>query len=121
MWSSLLSAENLAKAVSRITAGAGVYAPDEGTDEHVHREALEGERREAEIARHRHLEDLQVLHDRHRIVPLGSRPEVPELPEDAAQQAAPRQVDDPFAREPLDAEAGVDRLAQKAEPEPHRG
>ena len=41
--------------------------------EDVHREALERERREAEVAGQRHLEDLDVLHDRHRVVPLRAR------------------------------------------------
>src|SRR6185295_19032914 len=50
----------------------------ETAKELVHREAFECEGGEAEVAGHRHLENLQLLHDRHGVVPLRVRPVVPE-------------------------------------------
>src|SRR5438552_12880173 len=66
--------------------------PSYRAQEHVHRETLERERPETEIARHGHLENLEVLHDRHRVMPFRARPVIPEFPQHAAQASAEQQV-----------------------------
>src|SRR5262245_3432425 len=56
-------------------------------DEDIHRETFERERREAQIADDRHLEDPDSLHEWDGVVPLRVRPVIPELPEHAAQHS----------------------------------
>ena len=88
-----------------------------------------GERRKAEVAEHRHLEDLDVAENRHGVDPFRPRPEVPELPQPAADEPADQQVDQPLVRcrARMIAQAEIrrrtqriDRIEQKDEAEKDR-
>src|SRR5262245_35484387 len=68
----------------------------EQTNEDIHRETFERERREAQIADDGHLEDPDSLHEWDGVVPLRVRPVIPELPEHAAQHSARRQIHEPI-------------------------
>src|SRR5579871_1220173 len=87
-----------------------------------HREAFERERRKTEVPRQRHLEDLHVFHDGHRVVPFGSGPVIPELPQESAEQPAQQEIDRSLAvvEQGWAAEPPVDRIEQKDEAEPDR-
>src|SRR5687767_16006316 len=102
----------------------GGAAPQQTANEDVHREAFERERRKPEVAQDRHLEDLDVAEDRHRINPLRARPEIPEFPEPATDETSDKQVDEPIvaacapiAKQRFVSGASVDRIEQKDEPE----
>ena len=68
------------------------FCPKKTTYEHIHRETLQGKRGKPEIAGQRHLEQLDILHDGHRVVPLRSGPIIPKLPQHPAQKSTQRQV-----------------------------
>src|SRR5437660_2172956 len=59
---------------------------------HIHREAFARERGETEITGQWHLENLDVFHDGDGVVPLRARPVVPDLPQEAAQEPAEREI-----------------------------
>ena len=60
----------------------------QNTSRLIHRETFQGEGGEAEETDDRHLEDLHVGEDRDGVIPFGRRPEVPELPQEPADQSA---------------------------------
>src|SRR5581483_2008546 len=113
---SLISRSSMAVMWPYLTRAMAKHQSNKGE----HREALQRERRKAQIPGQRHLEDLDVLHDRHRVVPFCTRPVIPELPQHAAQQSAQQEVDRPVpvAGERRPAEARVDWIEQEDEAEP---
>src|SRR5581483_878094 len=113
---SLISRSSMAVMWPYLTRALAKHQSNKGE----HREALQRERRKAQIPGQRHLEDLDVLHDRHRVVPFCTRPVIPELPQHAAQQSAQQEVDRPVpvAGERRPAEARVDWIEQEDEAEP---
>jgi len=52
----------------------------------IHNVTLYGKRRKPEKACHWHLKDLQFVEKRYRIDPFAVSPEIPELPESAANK-----------------------------------
>ena len=101
--------------------------PERRPHEMIHRKDLERERREPEIAGDGHLEEADGGEDRHaHVLPLGQRPVVPELPEEAADDAGqePPPDEGPVSRAPRRQErrpagAGVQGVEEEHEAEPH--
>ena len=102
-------------------------APKQSTNAHVHREALESERREAEVAEYWHLENLEVTQNRHGVDPFGACPVVPEFPQPATNEAACEQIYQPRVsavsnvhEERLITCMRIQRIQEKHESEEHR-
>ncbi len=91
----------------------------------VHGKRFDGEGRKAEVARQGHLEQLPVLQNRKRVVPLRSGPVVPELPQPPADPACDEQsAETPglaltqIFQQRRPAALAVDGIEQKGKPDP---
>src|SRR5882724_5101642 len=111
-WRLVIFSTSMAKRVLGVSGwGLGTdqarIAPTSGpqsktSDEHIHRPTFDGKEREAKIAKHRHLEYLDVAQIRNGISPFRKRPVVPELPQRSAQTAGGKQCKKPLVIPALD-------------------
>src|SRR5437867_12535718 len=101
----------------KVQRNRSAEAGEHSAHKDVHREALERERWETEVAWYRHFENPDAFHDRNCVVPFRMRPVIPEFPQQAAQQAAEGEVDNAIEaaawQQRLGAETGIDRIEQK--------